>query len=420
MAEPNTAIEKKCEAPSVVYRQLTFDAFEHWTPPMAREALAGHEAGLFIASAKLADAFGRDERIAAAMRTRVSGALGLPFEIKSAKPGDPIADKLAEQAKAWWPNVAKALPKLLRDRVLMGFSTAQIHWGLRNGLRIPTKVERWHPGLVWFEKTKREYRAQTQEGLVLTSPGQGVWFLSADEESFMEGAVRFLVVPFLVRMYAHADWAHFTERHGFPILVAKFPDGDRTPERDQFFKDVASLGRKGIIRLPQNKDGEEQMNYALDLLEAKDSTWQNFPAILSAMSIAIAIGILGQHLTTEVSATGSFALGKAQEEVRQDLKEADVESLASDVREQIMRPFARYNAGPRFEHLAPIPCWDPRTPQMAKTEAEARKAEAEAANAAIAAMKAAKEAGVPLDFNRFAKCHKLPMTAEMNLTPTGP
>lgn len=400
--------------PTMSYKQLRFDSMaEGWSPPIVRAALDAHENGLFVATARLADAFGRDERIASAVRTRALGALGLPFKIHPGIKGDPRAERLAASARQWWPNVGGKLSILRKDRLLMGFAAAQIHWAVNpQGIKYVRELERWWPGSVIWDLVGSRFQAMTENGgfVPISAGGFGKWFFEGSADSWMEGGVRFAAAPFLVRKYGLADWAHYTERHGFPIIVGKYPDGAKDHEREAFFSDLASIGRKGILRLPQTKEGDEHLSYAVDLLEASDTAWQNFPAIWAAMSVSIAIGFLGQHLTTETSESGSYALGREQGEVRQDLKEADELETRTDVQTQIMIPFALYNEGPGSEELAPIVEWITTTPTSEKLEAEAdkaqaeaKKAEAEAIEARIRAAALAKKEGLALDAIELVK-----------------
>ena len=61
--------------------------------------------------------------------------------------------------------------------------------------------------------------------------------------------------------------------------------------------------------------------------------------------------VLGQTLTSDMDKVGSYGAAKIHDEVREDIRDADVGALAKTLRQQALRPLALFNFGPD----APVP-----------------------------------------------------------------
>jgi len=434
LAEPVKADvdDKIVFAPQVTYTQYQLSLQSKWDSDTVRCTLEEHENGIFHRSAQLAEFCRRNDRIYAALRTRVMGALGLPFSVE--KPGDcdndPRLDKVCKLAdKAMQRIPESTLAKILRGVVMLGFCLAQIHWDYEDGYFWP-RLEPWDAQWVYYDHNEKCYRVQTKEGILRVNPGDGKWALfmsGSEEDSWLDGAIRPLGLLYLLGQISWVDWANYNETHGQPIKLVKVPAGakgsvaaggspDPQEQKNQlFFKQVMSMKKAGGVLLPQHKEGNVELNYALELLEAKDGSWETFNTFKTTINIAIALILLGQHLTSETGETGTQALGRIHENVRQDLMEGDTDMLSEHLRTQVFCPWAEYNFGDR--NLAPYPIWDATPPPDAKLELEGVKLLLEAASAA-------KQLGapvdLPLDFRAIAKKYGLPLLAQPMATPMAP
>lgn len=337
----------------------------------ARSAIKAHEAGNFQVSGLLADAIMRDDRIKAVTQTRANGLLGLPYDFEL-ETGDARRRKVVlATAKGLLPVLAnkKTLRRLLRYRWFMGWAMCEVIWDTVSvtGQWVPT-LKVWHPTHFRYDVARNTWVVNTQTGPLDITPGQGKWvlFSGEDEQPWLDGLVRALAIPWLIRQFAYRDWARYSEVHGLPIRKAQVPAEASDEDRARFFNSVAALGSESTVELPELVNG--QGKFDLTLLEAAAKSHEGFRDLLTKCETSMAITMLGQNLTTEGGGpTGSRALGQVQDQVRQDYKEADAEDLA-DGFTQVMRPWALFNYG--AEDLAPWLKVNTDPPADLKTDAD--------------------------------------------------
>jgi phage gp29-like protein len=355
-----------------------------WTVPEVRSALDVHELGTFFSSAQLMDAMGRDDRIDACLGTRVralAGKSGVGFTVAPAdNVKDPkLAQEIADKVQKYWYYSCpeNVMSHLLRDAVMLGVAFARIHWDLVDGIRVP-RLEPWHAHTVYWDWSIQKYRAVAREGMFIIEPGSAEWFVyePGGYRSWMSGAVRGLGLPFVIRQYTYRDWYRYCEKHGMPILAIKEPVGAMWERHKAgFWGKVQRLGAESTLRLPfSEKDGD---GFGVEFVEPKDKSWATFQAMIGELNTNIAIRLLGQNLSTEVKG-GSFAAAMAQELVRMDYLDADAQTLSTALREQVWKPFVRFNCQGVAPAYAPVPTWDTRPPEDKAAKATVFKTYADA------------------------------------------
>lgn len=325
-----------------------------WSVTEIRDALEAHTIGMFQASGLLIDAIEGDDRVQAAMHARTNALLGLPL-IHEAADTSTEAGECRDAWTAAWARLAPqgTLAAVKRGAIAGGISISEILWDTSVTPWQPI-LKPWHLSNFYFDWTSRELIAVTQDGPVPVVPGDGRWFVHAPHglyRGWMQGAVRALALPWLLRNLAARDWARYSERHGLPLLKAKTPAVAHAESKDRFVTSLQTMGTEAVVELPQGVDG---VGFDLELLEATANTWQGFMALIARCDTAITLTIQHQNLTTEVK-EGSLAAARVHGDVRQGTIEFDDASLASDVHEQIARPFAAWNFGraelaPRTRH----------------------------------------------------------------------
>lgn len=375
-----------------------------WEISAVRSAIDAHERGSFTSSAVLADYLERNPRIFSALQTRTQGALGLPFDFE-ASTEKRRAKVAARELGLPWSQIApeSVLSDLLRWSTLMGVAFAEVWW--------ETSVTGWvprlrvvHPYWITWRDFEGRFVCQTERGIVPITPGNGwVVFSSSSDRPWMRGVVRCLALESEIRTLAVRDWARWSEVHGLPIKKAFIPAQVTDDEKEDFFDDVSSMGVEGSILLPRGATEEE--SFDLQLLEAVGREHEGFKTLISLASDDIAIAILGQNLTSEVSG-GSFAAAQVHDRVRQDYLEADTETLSTCLREQVLCSWARFNKG--NEELAPFPYWDAAIPEDREKLANV----ASTMSAAIPQWNAAlAPQGMQVDAQALAEKIGLPLTA---------
>lgn len=330
-----------------------------WTVAQVRSALQEHESGVFRNSAQLADHIRRDDRVKATLDTRVLGMLGLPFDMAKNLDGDQRqAGAVAETAKRWWPRQfrKRQLAKILRTGLIMGLAPVELLWSEPSANVWLPRPKIWHPQFLQWNQGSRAYTITTlNKGTIPFTPGDGTWGLFApggDEYPWMEGAIRALAIPWLIRSYAWRDWSRASEVYGLGIRKAKVPARAKIEVVRKFFRDVKNLGNEPTIKLPEGFD--------LDLLMAEAVEGKGFQGLIDKCDSAITLAILGQNLTTSIEG-GAYNAASIHARVQLDRLEADAEDLGDFAEEQILSHWARRNYG--SAELAPRPSYDATPPE---------------------------------------------------------
>lgn len=220
--------------------------------------------------------------------------------------------------------------------------------------------------------------------------------MRGEYRGWMSGAVRALAIPWLVRQYAHRDWARYSEAHGMPLRGAKVPVTASEIDKENFYRQIANIGVETTIQLPQGMDGQ---SFGVDLIEAAAGNWEAFERLIVKCDTNIACAVLGQNLSTEVE-KGSYAAATAHQQVRQDYLEADAETLATTLHQQLLKPWAAFNFGD--PDVAPWPTWDATPP-------EDKAQNATTLQAVTGAVEKLLSLGVPLDVRALAEQYQIPL-----------
>ena len=352
------------ERARVIYREVPNVVVQTgWTPDDIRKALVDLVVGLFDRPAQLLDAISADSRVQSAMRSRSGGLLGRPvrFKLPEKYADSPRAKKCLRAWERHWPQMhaEPGLLDLLETSHVLGFSYSQIAWDTSSPIWKPY-LRSFNPRYSYYFWPTRQHIAVTLDGQVPIVPGDGHWVLHAPYGSYrgwMRGALRALAQWWLARNYALRDWARYSERHGFPILLADTPFGADPDDIVAYRQALATLGQESILQTPAGPDAQKYGKYDLRYLEARDRAWQGFQELISQCNDEITLALLGQNLTSQVK-EGSFAAARVHADVRQAILEADARALAKTFYNQVLRPFAAFN----FDDpdIAPVVSWDVR------------------------------------------------------------
>ncbi len=372
-----------------------------------RSALLQFEqGGAFTQPAMLAEAMGRDDRIAAALRTRTQGLFGSPRNILPAQ-DNAKAEKVAEELEQQWSQIFPdaQIEQVFWWGVHFGFGLAEIIWERDSGAWTP-RLKFWHPQFAWWNWGPRHYFVTTQDaGTIEILPGDGNWLVYSQGgyyRGWMTGLIRSLAVPWLIRQWAYRDWARASEVLGLGIKKATVPSTATADDKDQFFASLQSLGNESLVVLPQMDDGKGGFGFEFEKSVSSEGQAAAFKELIGKTEDSIAIAVLGQNLTTEVHG-GSRAAARVHNEIRLDYRRADARSLADAIRSQVLRPWAAYNFGD--PELAPRVEWDVE-PE------DDRQAAAQALATLATAVQTFQQAGAPIDVRAVLEQAAVPMVAE--------
>lgn len=134
-------------------------------------------------------------------------------------------------------------------------------------------------------------------------------------------------------------WALFNEKFGAPTVVARFPDGADDAERRRLLETIDAIQQDAGIILPEG--------IALSLLEAqRGGQVATYRDLADWCNDEISKIVLGQTLTTtEGRRSGSLALGRVHEAIRDEYVEADARLLEEAFSDQLLRWIVDFNLG---------------------------------------------------------------------------
>ena len=379
------------------------------TPSQIRYALDAHDHGDFAQSSALVGLMLRDSDVQQAIRQRIQGFLGLPFSLEASDDSEQ-AEKERAFVASRWSSIAPSsvLYSIMTDVVFMGFGVGQLVWSWDESIKqLVPRLHHWRSAGVLHRPDSDTWWAQTVNGEIQITPGDGRWFFFGPESSsrpHLFGVVRCLGIWTRRADDAGGDLSRWSELHGQGTWFPRIPMSDvGTPKAKAFLSAFQGRGRGSVIQLPKGQTAET--SYEVDFVEPKSDSYLGFSEILRQAGIRIRMAILGQDMTSRSGPDGgSYAQSKVGDEVRTDLKEFDA-GIGAVLREQILELYALYRAGDR--QLAPKPLWNASPPEDKRATADTIKATGDAIeiwNRQLA------PAGKSIDAIALAERLKLPLT----------
>lgn len=162
-----------------------------------------------------------------------------------------------------------------------------------------------------------------------------------------QGALRVVVLGFLIRNFAFKDWSTYGEVFGMPLRVGKYPAGTGELEKAALLEAVRALGSDAAAIISSQTE--------LEIKDAVDRGVEPYSALTGAMRSEMALAILGQEMTNTVGKNGARAQAQVQQMVRQDLLESDCEQLSATIERDLFTPALGYNLGWEIARL-----WRPK------------------------------------------------------------
>ncbi len=378
---------------------LPIQSFADWDRVgQIAEVLRMLDWGQLRQAALLGDAMLRDDRIKAVIDTRCAALTAAPHVWTPADDSAEAASICEEMSgppeggKGLWRQICSPATRaeLQKWGILLGIGVAELVWKMEEDAWVP-RLKLWHPQFVYWDFSIYRYRLITLEG-VITLPdidenprGDGKWFLYCPygyRYGFLNGLLRSLAMLYLARQWTFRDWCRYNEVHGTPLTLAYVPEGAEEEDKARFVEDLANRGSDATVEVPVTPEGKEA-GYSAELVEAKARTWEAFKDHEDKVESSMAICVLGQNLTTEISkGDGSRAAAQVHNQVRQDKMDADA-LMAEDFDRQVVTWWAEFNYGD--QSLAPSFRIDVSPPANKLEEATALKTIGEAIAALVAA-----------------------------------
>lgn len=279
---------------------------------IVREADAGdprEQAQLFDAMLE------KETRFAAHLQTRRLAVLSCPWKIESSKEPQ-LAEEITEMLRK--ADLRKAIGGLMRA-VGTGYAGVVADWApggsLVRGFK-PVAADRW----TFDDAGYPAVMDDTAFGVPLSSyhPAQ-ILYVQADGTAGLPcqcGLLRSLLWLYLFKNAGFRDWAVFLERFGIPFILGKIPSGDfKDPKlRDELLRSIMNV-RNGGGGVGTTETDMQMLN------GASSGNQQAFEAFQRYCDETATLLILGQLASSDHA--GGLSAGTAQDEVRQDLLQAD-------------------------------------------------------------------------------------------------
>ena len=365
-SDVETNIKRKVLRP--IIQQWTTHIRPTWNVAQVKSALVEHQKGHFQQSALLVDAMMGDDEVPSSVNRAVNLIVGSPFAL-TPNGESTVSEEYAELMTPQW-NECYPEPELARMvfwYLWLGVSIGTLDWDTSVTPWRPT-LRALHPQFLWYEPDTIDPKTglagvwwyQTREGNQIVRPGDGKWVLWVQgRDSWMHSSVRALATAWLIKQYAWRDWQRYNERHGLPIIKAYVPSVSGSEDREDFWNDVQNLGSETTAMLPTHlNEDAEPVNFDLDLLEAKDGSWDSFEATIERCDRKFQVHFLGTNSGAELIGTaGSKATSESGRDIAREVADMRSRAIRSDMRAQLVWPWLKMNVEGAIYDDAPWPTW---------------------------------------------------------------
>jgi phage gp29-like protein len=257
-----------------------------------------------------------DAHVFACVQSRKSGVMSLEWEIKNESEKDETTEKLEKLLKKL--DIYKLINDIL-EATLFGFQPIEIIWGKVDNLILPIELKSKPPEWFCFDddnqlkfRTKEHYYGEELPPKKFLCPQSNPSY----ENPYGERTLSRVFWPVTFKKGGLKFWVIFTEKYGIPNLVGKHPRGARKEETDKLADLLEDMVQDAVAVIPDDSSVEIQ--------EAnKSSSAEIFEKLIDKMNAEISKAILGQTLTTEIGANGSYAASNTHFAVRQDIIDSD-------------------------------------------------------------------------------------------------
>lgn len=317
-----------------------------------------------------ADMEDRCEHLAAEISKRKRALLTLDWEILPGRARDKRAEDIATAVREQFDTLPTTSDLLLdlADGIGHGFAALEIEWINTGGLHIPAAFH--HRPQSWFQVLRDNrnilrLRDGTADGAELWPFG---WVIHTHRSKSgwlpRVGLFRTVAWAYLIRAYALESSIMYTQVHGMPFRLGKYPPGSRDEDKNALKTALANLGRDASGIIPQGME---------IVFETATNATQDIPGILvTRCEQGMSKAILGGTLTTQADGkTSTNALGEVHNEVRHDILTSDAAQIAATITRQILAPLAYLNLGVSDPALLPYFRFDTRKAEDIRTFADA-------------------------------------------------
>lgn len=230
------------------------------------------------------------------------------------------------------------------DAIGKGFACLEIEWHRVEGFWLPKTIA--HRPQSWFalhRGYRQELRLRTNEvegdtiGAPL-APFGWITHIHKAKSGYLERSALFrqLVWTYLFKNYSVGDLAEFLEIYGIPLRVGTYPTSASEKEKATLLRALAGIGHNAAGIVPEGM--------MLEFHDAATGDPKAFELMIGWCERNQSKVILGGTLTSGADGNASTnALGNIHNEVRKDLRDADVRQLNTTLTRDLVYAIAAVN-----------------------------------------------------------------------------
>ncbi|NLO90708.1 MAG: DUF935 family protein [Elusimicrobia bacterium] len=284
-----------------------------------------------------------DAHVRSCISNRKAGTLALQWEFDRGQDKTQAAEMLTGIFRKL--KLHKIIGEIL-DAALYGYQALEVMWAVRDGLLVPVDVV--GKPQEWFTfDTENRLRFKSVE-----NPFQGELlpdrkFLLAQSEAsynnpYGNGALSCCFWPSTFKRGGWKFWAVFAEKYGMPWLVGKYAPGTQKKEQDELLARLEEAVQDAILIMADTNSVEIKES------GSKSASADIYERLIIRADGEMSKAIVGQTLTTEVGATGSYAAAQTHFKVRADIVKSD-SAMVCEALNTLAAWVCEYNLGPAVD-----------------------------------------------------------------------
>jgi phage gp29-like protein len=327
------------------------------TPSKLASVLLAAEHGDIIAQCELAeDMEEKDGHLFAELQKRRLCMKSVPWKLVPPRNASALELRDTEMLQEQLEDMTFLSDVLfdMSDGILKGFSNSEITWLNEEKLWLPTNIEFKDPS--WFmtnsdNRNELRLRDNSVNGEAL-QPFGWVQHVHKTKSGYLarNGLARVLAWPYIFKNFSVRDFAEFNEIYGLPLRLGKYPTGANKAEINTLLRAVMAIGHNAGGVIPKGMD--------IEFSEAAKGSEKPFAYMMEFMEKTMSKAILGGTLTSQADGKSSTnALGNVHNEVRQELRDSDLNQIGGTLTRDLVLPMYIFNGksyskpsrSPRFE-----------------------------------------------------------------------
>jgi phage gp29-like protein len=284
----------------------------------------------------------RDNHYAAVLMTRKRQVSGLDVTVEAAS-DDPDAVKMADLVREVVDReeFADELIDIL-DALGKSYSCTEIIWDTSEGQWRPARLEWNDPRFFVFDPMNlRTILLRGDAGYEPLKPYGWITHRAKVKSglTIRGGLARAVAWTFLFKSFTMKDWAIFVEAYGQPLRLGKYGPDATDAQKDVLLDAVSAVGVDFAAIIPASM--------TIDFVKAEISGSHDlYESRLEFLDKQISKLVLGQTSTTDAQ-SGTYAVGKVHDGVREDIEISDARQLAATLNRDLVRPLIDLNFGPQ-------------------------------------------------------------------------